>query len=108
MHPLKANRDVRMLKGQHKVRNMPKKRLPAISDRAVLEKLTKGRAGIRCDSVVEKVWKDRGGNQQEVMSVHREICGVQGWSKRNDRNKGKANANQQGEGGETLEIFTGG
>ena len=97
-----------MLKGQHKVRNMPKKRLPAIADRAVLEKHTKGRAGIRWDSVVEKVWKDRGGKQQEVMSVLREVCGVQYWSKRNDSNKGKANANQQGEGGATLEAFTGG
>ena len=95
------HRDVRMLKGQHKVRNMPKKRLPAIADRAVLEKHTKGRAGIRWDSVVEKVWKDRGGNQHEVMSVHREVCGVQHWER-------KADASQQGEGGETLERFTGG
>ena len=38
---------------------MPKKRLPAISDRAVWEKVTKGRAGIRWDSVINKVWKDR-------------------------------------------------
>ena len=82
--------------------------MPAIADRAVWQKVTKGRAGIRWDSVVEKVWKDKGGNQQEVMSVHREVCGVQGWSKRNDSNKGKANANQQGEGGATLEAFTGG
>ena len=42
---------------------MPKKRLPAIADRAVLEKVTKGRAGIRWDSAVEKVWQDIGGNQ---------------------------------------------
>ena len=108
MHPLKASRDVRTLKGQPKVRNMPKKRLPAIAERAVLEEVTKGPAGIRWDSVVEKVWMDRGGNQQEVMSVLREVCGVREWNKRNDSNKGKANANQQGEGGATLEIFTGG
>ena len=50
------------MKWQHKVRNMPKKRLPAIADRAVWEKVTKGRAGIRWDSVVEKVWKDIRGN----------------------------------------------
>ena len=81
-HPLEASRDVRTLKGQPKVRNMPKKRLPAIADRAVLEEVTKVRAGIRWDTVVEKVWKDRGGKQQEVMSVLREVCGVQGWSKR--------------------------
>ena len=43
---------------QCKLRNMPKKRLPAIVDGAVREKVTKGRAGIRWDSVVEKVWKD--------------------------------------------------
>ena len=34
------------------------KRLPAMVDRAVWEKVTKGRAGIRWDSVVDKVWKD--------------------------------------------------
>ena len=32
-------------------------------------KQKKGRAGIRWDSVVEKVWKDIGGNQEEVMSA---------------------------------------
>ena len=48
---------------------MPQKRLPAIVDRAVWEKETKGRAGITWNSVVEKVWKDIGGNQKEVMSV---------------------------------------
>ena len=50
---------------------MPKKRLPAIADRAVWEKITKGRAGIRWDSVVEKVWKDVGGNQGEVLSIEK-------------------------------------
>ena len=43
MHPLKTTRDMRKLKWQHKVRNVPKK-LPAIVDRAVGEKVTKGRA----------------------------------------------------------------
>ena len=37
---------------------MPKKRLPAIVDRAVWEKVNSGRAGIRWDSAVEKVWED--------------------------------------------------
>ena len=36
----------------------PKKRLPAIVDRAVWEKVRKRRAGIWWDSLVEKVWKD--------------------------------------------------
>ena len=50
---------------------MPKKRLPAIVGRAVLwGKVTKGRTGIiRWDSAVEKVWKDVGGNQEEVASA---------------------------------------
>ena len=47
MYPLKTNEFVIKLKWQYKVRNMPKKRLPAILDRAVWEKVTKGRAGIR-------------------------------------------------------------
>ena len=57
------------MKWQYKVRNMPQKRLPAIADRAVWEKLTKGRAGIRWDSVVEKVWKDIGDNQEDMLSI---------------------------------------
>ena len=59
MYPIKTNKDVRKMKRQHKVRNMPeKKRLPAIADRAVWEKITKGRAGIRWDNVVQKIWKE--------------------------------------------------
>ena len=57
MYPLKTNRDVRKLKWQCKVKNVPEKRLPAIVDRAVWEKITKGRAGIRWGNVVEKIWK---------------------------------------------------
>ena len=70
MYPLKTNRDVRKLKWQYKVNNMPeKKRLPATVDNAVWEKVTKGRAGIRWDNVVDKTWKDMGGDQQEVLST---------------------------------------
>ena len=51
---------------------MPKKRLPAIVDRAAWEKITKGRAGIRWDRVAEKVWKGmKGGNEEEVVSVRK-------------------------------------
>ena len=32
MHPLQTNRDVRKLKWQYKVRNMPEKKLPAMVD----------------------------------------------------------------------------
>ena len=56
---MKQIRDVRKLKRQYEVRNTPKKRLPAIAVRAVWEKVTKGRAGIRWVSVVEEVWKDK-------------------------------------------------
>ena len=49
----KMNTDSRKLKGQYEVRNMPKKRLPAIADRAGWEKVTKVRAGIRWDSAVK-------------------------------------------------------
>ena len=47
---------------------MPEKRLPAIVARDVWEKITKGRAGIRWDNVVENTWKDLGGDQEEVLS----------------------------------------
>ena len=46
MHPLEAKTDARKLEWQYKVRNMPKQRLPAIADRAVWEKVTKGGGGI--------------------------------------------------------------
>ena len=47
MYPLKTNRDATKLKCPQKVRNMLKKRVPAIADRAVWEKAAKGRAGPR-------------------------------------------------------------
>ena len=37
---------------------MPTKRLPAVADRVVWGNVREGRAGIRWDGVVEKVWKD--------------------------------------------------
>ena len=88
MHPRKTNRDVRKLKWQHKARNMPKKGMPAIADGAVWEKITKGRAGIRWDSVVEKVWK---GYRRKLRrdTVHRGVCGVQDRSKRKVRKREK-------------------
>ena len=51
---------MRKLKWQYKEKGTPEKRLPAIADRAVWEKITKGRAEIRWDNVVEKIWKDLG------------------------------------------------
>ena len=45
--------------------------MPAIADRAVWEKVTKGRAGTRWDSVVENIWKDIGGHQEEILSIQK-------------------------------------
>ena len=50
---------------------MPKKRLPTVLDRSVWEKATKGPASIIWDSVVEKVWKDIRGNQEDMMSAEK-------------------------------------
>ena len=55
LYPLKTNRNVRKWKWQYKVDNMPEKRLPAIADRAVWEKIARARAGIRWDNVVERI-----------------------------------------------------
>ena len=49
--------------------SMPKKRLPTIADRAVWEKVSKGRAGRRWDSVVEEVWKDVGASKEKTLSI---------------------------------------
>ena len=70
MYQLKTNRDVRKLTWQYKVRNMPEKKLPAIADKAVCEKTTKGRVGIRWDNVVGKIWKDLG-DLEEVLSIEK-------------------------------------
>ena len=51
------------------------------------EKVTKGRAGIRWDSLVEKLWKDVGGNQ-EILSID-EFRGYN-TSQITDGKKGKA------------------
>ena len=59
------------MKWQHEVKNIPEKKLPAIADRAVWEKITKGRAGIRWDNVVKKICKDLGGDQEKVLSLNK-------------------------------------
>ena len=64
-----CGRDMRKLKWQYEVRNMPKKRMPVIVHRDVWEKVTKGPAGIRWENVVDKVWKHIGGNQEEMVSA---------------------------------------
>ena len=57
-HPLQTNRAVRKLKRQYQPRSMPKDRLPAMADRAVWEKATKGQAGRWWDNVIDKVWEE--------------------------------------------------
>ena len=69
MYLLETNRDVKKLKWQNKVNNRQENRLPAIVDMAVWEQITKGRAKIIWDDVVEKVWEDLGGDQKEVLST---------------------------------------
>ena len=71
MYPRKTNRDAGKHKWQNEVRNAPKKRLLTIADKALWEKTTKGRAGIRWDSIVEKEWKGMliVGNQEDILSI---------------------------------------
>ena len=49
-------------------RKRPKKRLPAIADKAVWEKVMNVRAGINWESAVETVRRAQEGNQQETLS----------------------------------------
>ena len=49
---------------------MPQKRFPAVADRAVREKVKKGRAGIRWKRSRESM-KDVGGNQVETLSMEK-------------------------------------
>ena len=73
-------RDARKLKWRYESKeHAPQKRLPAIADWAIWKKVTR-RAGQRWDGVVEKVWKDIAGNQEEMLS-RREVWGVQDRSK---------------------------
>ena len=62
-----------------------------MADRAVWERTTKGRAGIRWDNVVEKVWKDLGGDQEEVLSMEK-FGGYKTKSRVKNRRKGEASA----------------
>ena len=58
----------------------------------------KVRAGTRWGSVVEKVWKDTGGKQEAILSIEK-FAGYKTEVKEKIRNKGKASAKKQGEGG---------
>lgn len=52
---------------------MAKKRLSVTSDGILRKKVTKRKAGMRWGSVVEKVLKEAGGNQGEIMPM--DECG---------------------------------
>ena len=62
---------MKKLRWQYIVKNMQRKRLPALVDRVVWKKVTKGQAGIRWDKEVEKVWKGIGGGNKGSKSIHR-------------------------------------
>ena len=79
----------------------------ALAKRAVGQKVAKWQAGKGWDSALCTAWKEIGGKPRRN-TVHGEVWGVQDRSKRKDRNKGKASAKKQGEGGGTLEIYSGG
>ena len=70
---------------------MSEKRLPAIVDSSVWEKITRGRAGVRWDNVVKKIWKGLGGYQEEVLSMEK-FGGFKTEVKERPRRKGKASA----------------
>ena len=53
---------------------MQSKRLPAIVDRAVCKKVTKGQP-VRWDKEVERVWQEIGGNKDDVLSIGGESAG---------------------------------
>lgn len=59
-------------------------RFPAMVNGPVRKKIMKGRAGVRWDSVVEKVWKDMGGDRGETTPIG--ACG--GYKKKHHRNGG--------------------
>ena len=74
---------------------MPNKRLPAVADKAVWEKVANGRAGRMWDIVVEKVWKGLGGIQQEILSIEKYGGNKTGVTEGIEV-KGKASAKKEG------------
>ena len=72
MYPLKINRDIheRVYLALYRTEHAEKS-LCAIVDRAAWRKVTKGRAGIGRDSVVEEIWKGVRGKQEEIVSVEK-------------------------------------
>ena len=71
MHPHQTNMDVIKFEGKYEVRCTPKTNLPAIANSAEWEKVTKGRAGIGWDNVLDLVWMEIGGNQEEILAIEK-------------------------------------
>ena len=61
---------MRKLKWQYKENNVPGKRLPAIADRAVREKITRA-SWNKWDNTVEKIWKGLEGDPEEVLFIEK-------------------------------------
>ena len=70
MYPLETNRDVRNLKGQYS-KECARKEAASLADRAIWEKITVGRTGIRWDNVVEKIRKELGRDQEGIPSIEK-------------------------------------
>ena len=68
--------------------------MTAVAGRVVSEKATKGRGGTRWNTVVEKVWKDIEGNQENVLSIER-FGGHKTEVNVKDRNKGKTSSAEE-------------
>ena len=70
--------------------NFVGEKAPPSYDRAVWKKVAKGQP-VRWDKEVERVWQEKGGNKDEVLSIG-ESFGVQDKSKGHDRNQGERSA----------------
>lgn len=73
MYPHETNRDTRKSKWCFSARNMQRRRLPSVFDRAAWKKITKRHTTIAWAKVVKGVGKEIGGRQDETMSTNE--CG---------------------------------
>ena len=64
--------------------------MSAIVDRFVWKKRTKGKAGIRWDKVVENIWKEIGGNKQEIMSIDNDMIELREKKAETESRRGRA------------------
>ena len=62
--------------------------MPAIASSFGWEKVPKGRVGIRWDNVVDNVWKEVGGNQEDILFMEK----FGGTTRQKQKYRKKANA----------------